>query len=355
MTTLATARIALALVALVTFTSCGGDTTPDMATTDAPTTSQDSEVAETSAGTSVVESDGPDLTAFYDGALVGDVATVDCTLDSGTTASCYELTIAGFPATRDSIGPWCPSTTSDTAEEVGIWFDGDSVYDVDGQFILDLAEIYGDPNWMLYDENGNVFSTDTAEFFNEVAGPDNFTSETPEEYQNLCVYGEIEWVEGGEPITSTHEIPVTPTMATSPTQPGATLGITLDGVRIEGSAPVEFILGNYTIGVFDDCGGHVNPVDGYHMHATTGCSDSGVEIPDGETALFGYALDGYGIRAPYGAGSDSEADLDQCNGHETAELEYHYHSSSVAENQILPCFSGETAGSGGGQPVRPGG
>ena len=92
--------------------------------------------------------------------------TTDCTLADGSDASCYELTIAGFPSTRDELGPWCPQTTADPA--AGIWFDGNAVYDIDGQFILDLAEIYNDPTWKLYDETGRVLSTDTSEKFNDL-------------------------------------------------------------------------------------------------------------------------------------------------------------------------------------------
>ena len=217
---------------------------------------------------------GLDLTSFYDGALVGDVQTTDCTLASGAASTCYELTIAGFPANRDTIGPWCPATTSDDA--AGIWFDGSAVYDIDGQFILDLADIYDDATWKLYDDDGNVLSTDTSEKFNDLV---TGGAQTEAEPVNLCVYGEIEWAEGGGPIAATVQIPVTPSKADSPTPVSGVLGVTLDGVRIESSAPIDLILGNYTIGAFDPCGGHVNPQEGYHMHATTGCSDARATRP----------------------------------------------------------------------------
>ena len=148
------------------------------------------------------------------------------------------------------------------------------------------------------------------------------------------------------------EIPVTPTMADDPTTVGGRLGVTLDGVLIEGSAPIDLILGNYTIGAFDPCGGHVNPQEGYHMHATTGCSDSTHEVADGETAMFGYALDGYAIHEPYEANLEADAGLDECNGHETDELGYHYHANPAAKNQVLACLVGQTAESdeGAGPP-----
>ncbi len=96
--------------------------------------------------------------------LLTPIMGVSLSLVMGSTAtSCYQLMVAGFPSNRDSIGPWCPETTSDGA--AGIWFDGDAVYDIDGQFISDLADIYDDASWKLYDEDGNVLSTDTSEKF----------------------------------------------------------------------------------------------------------------------------------------------------------------------------------------------
>ena len=236
----------------------------------------------------------------------------------------------------------------------GIWFDGKAVYDVDGPFIKGLAETYDDKTWKLYDEEGKVLSTDTSEKFNALVtgGPTG-----DGEPVNLCVYGEVEWADGGGPIPAEVEIPATPVKAESPVTPGTRLGVTLDGVVIDNSAPIDLILGNYTIGAFDDCGGHVNPQEGYHMHATTGCSDATDEVAEGETAMFGYALDGYAIYGPYEESEEADAGLDSCNGHENAKLGYHYHANPVAENKVLSCFTGQTteaatsgAGAGGGPP-----
>ena len=342
-----TSRLAsLLAVSTLVVSACGSDGSTDDTTTES---SDDDSAAVTTV----------DPEAFFDGALTEDAVTTDCTLASGTETSCYELTIAGFPSTRDEIGPWCPETTSDTAEDAGIWFDGEAVYDVDGEFITSLAEIYDDPAWKLYDDEGNVLSTDTSAKFNDLvtggaqADPDAGPV-------NLCVYGEIAWTESGGAIPSTVEIPVTPVVADEPTSAGTTVGVTLDGVTIDGSAPIDLILGNYTIGVFDDCGGHVNPQEGYHMHATTGCSNAEQDVAEGETALFGYALDGYGIHAPYAEDAAIDSPLDDCNGHETDGLGYHYHANDVAENAVLTCLIGETteaaaAGPGGGGPPPGGG
>ena len=150
------ARLAGVLVTLTLVLSACGD---EKSSSDAATTQ--------TAGDSNAAVAGIDPTRFFDGALTEDIETTDCTLASGTETKCHQLSIAGFPATRDKIGPWCPKTTSDTAEAGGIWFDGKASYDVDGQFILDLAKTYGDPAWKLYDDQGNVLSTDTSEKFNE--------------------------------------------------------------------------------------------------------------------------------------------------------------------------------------------
>ena len=347
-----TAVTALIATLLLAASGCGADE-PDGGTSAAATTP--------STGGSAAQSGSVDLSAFFEGALTQEAVTTDCTLAGGTETSCYELTIAGFPATRNEIGPWCPKTTSDSADAGGIWFDGKEVYDIDGPFILDLAEIYDDPTWKLYDEDGNVLSTDTSEKFNELV-TGGAQSEADAGPVNLCVYGEIEWADGGGPIPATVQIPITPSRAANPTAASGALGVTLDGVLIESSAPIDLILGNFTIGAFDPCGGHVNPQEGYHMHATTGCSDSTRTVPDGETAMFGYALDGYAIHAPYSESVEADAGLDDCNGHETEELGYHYHANQVAENAVLTCFNGETTAAaaagpsgGGGPPPNAGG
>ena len=210
--------IAVTVAALLALASCTSEATPDSAadTAEAPTSTlsaADVAVATTEVSTDDASSSGVDLAAFYDGALTAEPVTTDCTLADGTETQCLQLTIAGFPANRDAIGPWCPATTSDGA--AGIWFDGDDVYDIDGQFITDLADIYDDPTWKLYDEDGNVLSTDTSEKFNDLVtgGPQADPDAGP---VNLCVYGEIEWADGGGPIAATVEIPVTPIRADTP-------------------------------------------------------------------------------------------------------------------------------------------
>lgn len=127
---------------------------------------------------------------------------------------------------------------------------------------------------------------------------------------------------------------------------GGNWGVTLNGVIIAPSAPVGAILGAYTIAAFDDCGGHINPVDGYHLHGARGCSEVG-EAAEGETPIFAYALDGYPIHSPLSAEAEATANLDECNGHETPELGYHYHANPAEKNGVLSCFAGVTVDGGG--------
>ncbi len=314
-----------------------------------PTPSATATPVPTATPTTPVVGVDPDL--FFEDALTDEITTEDCTLSDGTQTSCYSITIAGYPANHD-IGPFCPDTTSAEAADVGIWFDGDDVYDLDGDFILGLADLYNDTNWKLYNDDGSVKVTDTEEAFDAAARPD-----VDPAYQNHCVEGRIEWLENGEPIPTTVLIPVTPVDGSSVTQVGnSNLGITLNGVVIAAPAPVDAILSAYTIAAFDDCGGHINPYDGYHLHGARGCSNVG-EADGDETPIFAYALDGYAIHSPFESdAAESAANLDACNGHTTAADGYHYHAAMVEDNAVLSCFTGLTVETtdGGGPPGGPG-
>ena len=206
---------------------------------------------------------------------------------------------------------------------------------MDGPSILNLAKLYDDDRWKLYDDDGNVRITDTPEAFAGVARPD-----VDPAYQNYCVEGRMEWLENGEPILTTVLIPTTPIVAESTNRVRDDLGVTLNGVVIAASAPVDAILGAHTIAPFDDCGGHINPFEGYHLHGARGCSE--IEAADEkETPMFAYALDGFPIHSPLDGGSTAES-LDNCQGHTTDGLGYHYHAANAAENGVLSCFNGLT-------------
>ena len=285
---------------------------------------------------------------------------VECTLSDGTTSECYELVTVGTEKTTDQIGPFCPTNTSTGAEDSGVWLDGTMLYEADGDFFLDLPNIYGDQfppadNWIFYDENGDISVTDTLEGCRAAAQPN-----VEEEFQRFCVQCSLDDL-GAEITTLTFTIPVTPQPADETGELSADAGISLNGFQIAAMAPVQDILSNFTIAAFDDCGGHVNPNDGYHYHSATGrdgCNSAGSDA-DGHPSLIGYAMDGYGIYGTLDETSDEANSLDECNGVEDAILGYHYHASSPELNEHIGCFHGKTVESAeerpGGPPDGPGG
>ena len=50
-------------------------------------------------------------------------------------------------------------------------------------------------------------------------------------------------------------------------------------------------------------------------------------------------LDGYAVFTTLAAASD----LDQCGGHNSDLLGYHYHAAQAAENLVVRCLAGEIA------------
>ena len=284
-------------------------------------------------------SDGINIDLFLDGALAEEPQVVACTLSDGTETDCYEITVVGEPVDHE-VGPFCPVTTSTTADDAGIWFDGNEVYDLDGAFILGLADLYGDDNWMLFNEDGTVNVTDSLEAFEAAARPD-----VAIEFQNFCVEGQVEFLDGGHYITSTVLIPVQPVPVDTPIIPG-NWGVTLNGVNIAQSAPVDAILSAYTIAAFDDFGGHINPVDGYHLHGVIGTD--GEAFNEDHSGIIGYALDGYPIFVPLEEGDPDFDELDEYGGHFTEGIGYHYHANPAEENSVLTALVGAIAVSSDG-------
>ena len=329
--------LAIPLAAVLLLSSCGGSESGSEA--------GDSTPAPTSATTTAA---GLDTALFFDGALAEEPTIEDCTLSGGAQTTCYRITVSGYPGDHE-VGPFCPATITDGADAGGIWFDGDNVYDLTGEFIKGLAETYGDEGWQMYDEDGKVLVTETQEEFESAARPD-----VDPDLQNHCVQGKLQWLANGEPITTEVLIPTTPVAAAASADPRGNQGITLDGVVIAASAPVSAILGAYTIAAFDDCGGHFNPNEGYHLHGAVGCSENG-KAAENDTPIFGYAMDGYPVHSPFEAGAAGSGDLDKCNGHTTAAGGYHYHANPAAQNQVIACLVGQTVESADGAGGPPGG
>ena len=258
-----------------------------------------------------------------------------CTLSGGTRTTCHRIVVYGVPADEE-VGPYCPGTTADSADDAGIWFDGSGdTHDLDGAFITNLATFYNDTNWQLYDPaTGAVNVTDTQAACEGAARPN-----VDLQYQNHCVECELAYVNGG--VSATLLIPATPVRLSSADDIGRSdVGVSLNGVLLAAPAPIDAILGAYTIAAFDDCGGHTNPVAGYHYHAATGCTEI-IAQDDGHADQLGYALDGYAIHGLVDQNGSEPSGLDSCRGHADGDRGYHYHAASPGENRFIGCFSGE--------------
>jgi hypothetical protein len=287
-------------------------------------------------------SEGIDISMFKEGAFITEPEIVDCVTAAGTETTCYQLKTAGGPAGRDP-GPFCPRTISDGADAGGGWFSKDGsgdLVDITGAFIANLSDYYNDPNWALYDsETGKVRYTATKEACLGAAKPN-----VEEQYKQNCIECEMSYLD--DDFTITYLIPTTPIPA-SRTERVRTAGIALDGAELSGPAPVNAILGAYTIAAFDDCGGHINVHQGYHYHAAAGCADA-TTSDDSYAKLIGYAADGYAIYSMLdGAGNEAD-DLDQCRGRTDDVRGYHYRAASPSENMFIGCLHGETV-----RPARP--
>ncbi|HBJ82807.1 MAG TPA: hypothetical protein DDZ88_02810 [Verrucomicrobiales bacterium] len=109
------------------------------------------------------------------------------------------------------------------------------------------------------------------------------------------------------------------------------------------------------IGELDQWGGHCGRADDYHYHAAPLHLQSVV----GKGMPIAYALDGYpifGLTEPDGS---PVSKLDECHGHETAGVGYHYHGS-LKYPYVFAGFHGEVVEAGGqvdpqprANPVRP--
>ena len=57
--------------------------------------------------------------------------------------------------------------------------------------------------------------------------------------------------------------------------------------------------------------------------------------------MFGYAFDGFPVYSPYTDEELSSVTLDECGGHTTEALGYHYHAQSAEKNLVIKCLVGQ--------------
>lgn len=274
------------------------------------------------------------------------ITVVACTLSDGTEAECYEFITYSQPADH-AVGPWCPDNISDDASAGGIWLEDGEVYDVDGAFVTGMAELYNDTEWKLYDDNGNIYTTETLDDCVAAANPN-----VGEAYKNFCVECLPSYVTD---VANSFLIPITPVEQDDfidfggpggPPGMGAqgpsTRGIAFNGVEYSAPAPVSNILAAYTLAPFDDAGGHINTAQGYHYHAATGLSTK-IEQADGHAAMIGYAVDGHAIYEQLDSDGNEPSDLDECRGHYDDVRGYHYHVDYAGNNNFINCLKGAYA------------
>ena len=273
---------------------------------------------------------------FDKDAIVGEPRIVSCTLSGGTETQCLSITLKAEPAAYE-IGPWCPRNISDGPELSGIWLDDGKVYDADGQFIQNLSTFYKDDTWQLFDpETGKINVTDTEASCKAAARPD-----VDPAYQNHCVECQIDYLPADQYQTYVIPISPVPVARVEPRVGHDGVGIAYSGVRLDASAPLDAILDAHTLAPFDDCGGHVNPNVGYHIHAVTDCLKS-VPTKASHAPKLGLALDGYLILARFNPDGKEPEGLDSCRGHTSDGLGYHYHVGAAGSNAILGCHTAET-------------
>ena len=271
---------------------------------------------------------------FIQAGLAESITKVNRTLSNGATVECYKIVSNNTP-TDHTQGPWCPSNINDGIDKGGIWLEGGKLYDVDGQFIKNLATFYANTTWKLYNTATGVINvTDTKEGCMAAARPD-----VDPNYKNFCVQCLPSYFPG---IKKTYFIPVKPIKSSSTTSimgMGSVVGVAFNGVNFDPPAPTQAILGAFTLAPFDDAGGHVNGATGYHYHATTGKSKK-IKQTDGHAAMIGYAMDGYGIFENLDELGKQSTDLDANRGHYDGIRGYHYHVAPTGANGFINGFRG---------------
>ncbi len=65
--------------------------------------------------TTELEAPGVVAANFLEGSLTKAITTEDCTLSNGEKTTCYRIEVTGAPVDT-KIGPFCPESTSSTAE-----------------------------------------------------------------------------------------------------------------------------------------------------------------------------------------------------------------------------------------------
>ena len=273
------------------------------------------------------------LTTLFENAnVIGKPGIVECTLSGGEKSLCFSITTGAAPSNH-ATGPYCPRTIDSPPEASGTWFIDNEVTAADGQFIQNLAVIYQDDEWKMYNpDTGEVILVE-GELGCAVAGDPSSAAD----YKNYCVECEIAYLD--DALSETYVIPLIPVPIDghgARIGPSPGVGLAFNGVKLDAPAPMHMIEGNHTLGLMDGCTGHVNPYAGYHYHALVGCEPKVAASLKGHAPQVAVAMDGYDIYNTQGDLFNDE--LDAYRGHEAEGLGYHYHVDAAGTNQFIGCF-----------------
>lgn len=285
------------------------------------------------------------------------VDEVSCGLADGTTATCCQLTF-GSDIAED--GPYCPESLTSPPPY------GLSVYDgatnpglraFNGAYLQDIEADGYDP---MVDDAGNT------NIVTSLAGP-------PPSGGSNCLA-----IDQDFRLTITVNVPLNPTMAAAPSTIASVenLGVSIYGVPSTGEPPSATMGpgggpggggpggpgGGTSTGInvpsIGACGAHPDPAGYLHDHfvpqvmnrvlEANGIGANEVECTryeQSESALYGFAKDGYPIYASRESDGSLPADLDACNGQfgptpEFPEGIYHYHASETRAPNFMDCLSG---------------
>ena len=158
--------------------------------------------------------------------------------------------------------------------------------------------------------------------------------------------------------TLSYTLPKDPAVAATPSCVGGEVGIAVTGIPIFNGFDAG---GRDAVAreIQDACDGHPQSSGQYHYHGPSDC------VATGDSELFGYAFDGFGIFSKLESGKIvTNDDLDECHGH-THEISwdgakkslYHYHLTNEFPYTV-GCYRGTSswkppAGGGGMQPPPP--
>ena len=299
--------------------------------------------------------------SFFNSAALVSFTTVNCTLENGSATTCYEMVFTSNPVEN---GPYCPSII-DEIGGVGI-YDGNTNpgFQVLKRSLWEAMEADG---FDIVDEEGNITIVDPSAGGvgggppaggpggDDAAGDDNAAGGVT----SACLEATPD-----DELLLTFLIPVTPELLSTPDviESIENIGISIDGIPLTGDPPSATMSvggmpgGGGTIPSIDPCGGHMDPSGYYHLHfvaeemnnvyeargiTEVSCSN----FTQSETALVGFAKDGFPIYASKDSNGELPTDLDECNGHvgPTPEFPngiYHYHASSTSALNLPPCLVG---------------